>query len=108
MRRIRVFGLMYFLLSGGSCASQTTKVLNESNAQALLRERLRSEDYKIAVTNLEPLMRRSMNDYATLAPPAVWEAVLKRLLERKLVEQHVSVVSYPKISGLFTERSEFA
>jgi hypothetical protein len=101
MRISVVSGLALVVVLVGSCAA--TKDLNETSGRAILRERLQKEKYMLPLAGILPLMKQTQKDY-TSGSVTGQEAVLKTLLERKLVVQHSQILAYPKISGLFSER----
>jgi len=86
------------LVLAGGCTSK--KELTESSALALLRERTDKRKYMIPLSGLMRLMTRTREDYSSGNGTAD-ATVLKELLARGLVVQHVDTVSYPKISGRF-------
>ncbi len=98
------------LLTGG-CSSTSTKNLTEDSARNLIRGYIhdQKQDFTVQLTAVLPTMRRTVQDYASFSDAGVGlNAVLKRLLEHKLVVQHSDVVSYRRISGTFSHRDNLS
>jgi hypothetical protein len=58
----------------------------------------------LPLTGILPLMKQTPRDY-TSGSVAGQEAILKGLLERKLVVQHPVIFAFPNVSGEFTSRN---
>jgi hypothetical protein len=98
--------VLFVLLYLGACSSSVSSVkqLNESNAELLIRDRLKKEPYKIRAENISKLLARTLKDYKSANAGNDQEATVKRLLEKGFVLQAVETVNYPRISGTFSVR----
>jgi hypothetical protein len=95
------------LLTGG-CSSTSTKNLTENSARNLIQGYTRDQkhDFTMQLTAVFPAMRRTVQDYTSFSASGGvrLDAVLKRLLDHKLVVQHSDVISYRKVNGTFSHR----
>jgi len=101
-----LFAAVLALLTG--CGSTSTKNLTEDSARNLIRGYIRDQKqtFTVQLTAVLPEMKRTSRDYtsSSTSESAGLDAVLKRLLDHKLVAQHSNTVSYRQISGTFSHR----
>lgn len=96
-----VVALTPLLLLTFACSDP--KVLNEKGARDLVSKEIERthEKHVASVSNIEPLMQRTLKDYSATTATAGPEYILKKLIERKLVSEKPIIISYPAISGAF-------
>jgi hypothetical protein len=106
-RSFALLAVVVAMLTGG-CGSTSTKNLTEDSARNLIQGYIhdQKQTYVVQLTAVLPAMRRTAQDYTSFSASggAGLDAVLKRLLDRKLIVQHSDVISYRKISGTFSHR----
>jgi len=120
-KAMRALSVVAFITWSVGCSlfavgCSSSKELNERSGRALVKEATADAYYPIPLTGLAPLMQqRSLVDFGQLA--ALMEKkgvengtailVFGRLLDQKLIVQHVDAVSYPNIHGGFRSDSKY-
>lgn len=91
---------MLAIASSNGCAQSSVKQLNEESGRSLLKEAVAKRGYMLNISALHHFLGLSLKDYTTFKGVGP-EAVLKKLVERHLVQRESDTVTYPKISGAF-------